>query len=129
MARRLDALQKFKAHPGYNDFLMAVIRVRNRTPDEELPAIDEGLLKEEEEKALYRVFEGVRRSGKLASAAKYSEALDGLVELTGPVNTFFDHVLVMDKDEAVKRNRLALLGEIWALVSSVADFSKLSESA
>ena len=42
-----------------------------------------------------------------------------------PIDAFFDAVMVMDKDEAVKNNRLALLKSIDALVNRVADFSKI----
>ena len=59
--------------------------------------------------------------------AQCEKATDTLLRLTEPINNFFDKVLVMDKDEAVRNNRLALLGEIWQIVSSLADFSKLDE--
>jgi glycyl-tRNA synthetase beta chain len=57
---------------------------------------------------------------------KYYEGLMTFSEITLPVNNFFDKVLVMDKDEKVKFNRLALLDRIWAIALSVADFSKLT---
>jgi glycyl-tRNA synthetase beta chain len=41
------------------------------------------------------------------------------------INNFFDKVLVMDRDENIKRNRLALLQELVQLLKSVADLSKL----
>jgi glycyl-tRNA synthetase beta chain len=43
-----------------------------------------------------------------------------------PVNNFFDKVLVMDKNEEIKQNRLALLKAIWTVALTMADFSKLS---
>jgi glycyl-tRNA synthetase beta chain len=46
--------------------------------------------------------------------------------ITSAINDFFDKVLVMDKQEEIKLNRLALLKEIWAAASQLADFSKLS---
>jgi glycyl-tRNA synthetase beta chain len=52
-------------------------------------------------------------------------AIDALKELAKPIDAFFDAVMVMDKDEAVKNNRLALLKAIDALVNRVADFSKI----
>ncbi|MFQ6078658.1 MAG: hypothetical protein ACE5NJ_05920, partial [Thermodesulfobacteriota bacterium] len=42
-----------------------------------------------------------------------------------PVNEFFNHVLVMAEKEEVRGNRLALLGEIYALFSQVADFARV----
>ena len=41
------------------------------------------------------------------------------------IDSFFDSVLVMDKDDSVRRNRLALLTRIRGLFSRVADFSKI----
>ena len=46
-------------------------------------------------------------------------------ELTVPINNFFDNVMVMDKDEQIKNNRLALLKNIDTLIKSIADFGKI----
>jgi glycyl-tRNA synthetase beta chain len=45
--------------------------------------------------------------------------------MVGPINNFFDSVLVMDEDEAIKQNRLALLQDIRDLTQGYADFSRL----
>jgi len=45
--------------------------------------------------------------------------------LVDPINAFFDNVLVMDEDESVKQNRLALLQDIRDLTRGYADFSRL----
>mgnify|MGYP000849585869 FL=1 len=52
-------------------------------------------------------------------------ALESMSRLKGFIDAFFDSVLVMDKDEAVRRNRLALLTRIRNLFSGVADFRKI----
>jgi len=57
---------------------------------------------------------------------KYHDAVRLLTSLTGPINNFFDHVLVMDKREEVKLNRLSLVNEIWETASGIANFSKIS---
>jgi glycyl-tRNA synthetase beta chain len=126
---RLDALQAFKSHSAYNDFLMAIKRVRNITPEEELSPVDGMLLKAEEEQDLMRALESAKAVEDMIAESNYAGALERLLELTGPVNNFFDKVLVMDEDMAVRGNRLALLKDIWATVSALADFSKLSEGA
>ena len=54
----------------------------------------------------------------------YAKTLELLLNLTAPINHFFDNVLVMDKQEEIKLNRLALLKDIWTLASSIADFFK-----
>ncbi len=52
--------------------------------------------------------------------------LNELADLRDPVDRFFDDVMVMADDEAVRDNRLALLGELRALFLDVADISRLS---
>jgi glycyl-tRNA synthetase beta chain len=65
-------------------------------------------------------------SEKLLTAANYREAIGLFTTLTVPINNFFDNVLVMDKREEIKQNRLSLLNDIWKTASSVADFSRIS---
>ena len=55
----------------------------------------------------------------------YDEALDILVGFKETIDNFFDKVFVMDKDEAVKTNRLALLTHIKNMFLTFADFSKI----
>ena len=55
----------------------------------------------------------------------YAVAIDELTKLAAPIDNFFDAVMVMDKDEAVKNNRLGLLKSVDNLICGVADFSKI----
>lgn len=55
----------------------------------------------------------------------YAVAIDELTKLAAPIDNFFDAVMVMDKDEAVKNNRLGLLKSVDNLICEVADFSKI----
>jgi len=124
---RLKAVEAFKEHKDYNDFLAAVKRVRNITPKEDFPAPDARLMSAEEEKKLLKAMGKAKDFGAQLKKADYDGAIEKLLTLTGPINEFFDKVLVMDKDEAVKNNRLSLLKDIWTAASQVADFSKLAE--
>ncbi len=126
---RLDTLQKFKKDKEYNDFLLAIKRVHNIIPEAELPELKTALLTEEPEKLLKENLDSVRYvlTGLLKDK-KYSDVINLFASLTGPINHFFDRILVMDKREEIKQNRLALLKEIWRTVSVLADFSKLSAS-
>ena len=82
------------------------------------------LIKEEAEIGL---FNHVERSGKnarsLFSEDRYSQGLVELASLKVPVDTFFDNVMVMDENVAVRNNRLALLNDIRKLFLEVADIS------
>lgn len=85
------------------------------------------LLAEPAEVALH---EALGKAGKavqpLLEARRYTDVLRTLAGLREPVDKFFDDVLIMADDEAIKKNRLALLGELRALFLNVADISRLS---
>ena len=53
-------------------------------------------------------------------------ALGVIATLRGPVDTFFDDVMVMTEDPRIRDNRLALLARIATLFNQFADFSKLA---
>jgi glycyl-tRNA synthetase beta chain len=79
------------------------------------------------ESALADAMDGGGRDFAAAMAiGDYQEALGVLAQLRGPIDTFFDDVLVMDPDPAVRDNRLRLLNRFVALFGSFADFSKLA---
>lgn len=124
---RLESLKKYREAAGYDTFLLAQKRITNIAPKSTVPEMDEALFTQQEEKALF--IETASRAEKVKSfTAKhlYWEAIQALQELTDPINLFFDKVLIMDKDEAVKRNRLALIETIRQLALEIADFSKLN---
>jgi glycyl-tRNA synthetase beta chain len=129
ITERLEALKSFKNTKECEGFLAAVKRVNNIIQKAVASEFRETLLVEEPERNLYERFAVVRsETASLIPARKYLEAIGLLATLTAPINSFFDNVLVMDKREEIKLNRLALLSEIWKTVSAVADFSRLSLS-
>ncbi|MEW6655281.1 MAG: glycine--tRNA ligase subunit beta [Aquificota bacterium] len=77
--------------------------------------VEENLFKEEEEKALWRSFKALEATGDLLALSSLKKTIDD----------FFDKVLVMDPDENIRRNRLALLFRIKRLFNKFADFSKV----
>ncbi len=124
--KRLNAVQGFKNDKSYSDFLTAIKRVKNIIPDTTLPALNPTLLSDEPEKKLYEKLDEIKTViERLLKEDGYYDALKALSSMTDSINNFFDHVLVMDKQEEIKLNRLALLRNIWATASSIADFSKL----
>ncbi|MDH3821037.1 MAG: DALR anticodon-binding domain-containing protein, partial [Gammaproteobacteria bacterium] len=85
------------------------------------------LLELEAEKALYNALKNSREKvAPMLEQRRYAEILNELADLRDPVDRFFDEVMVMADEDAVKDNRLALLGEIRALFLDVADISRLS---
>lgn len=127
--QRLDAIQIFKKEADYASFLLAIKRVNNIAPKDsyELKVVSQDLFGQQEEKELYGAFEAVTpQINSLLDENKYYDALKALMSLKEPINGFFDKVLVMDKDETVKQNRLSLIKSIQVLAFQIIDFSKLS---
>lgn len=124
---RLDAIQKFKEDPDYESFILAIKRVNNIASKNEAPPVNTGLFTEEEESMLYKEVESIATGiNSLVSENKYYDAIKILSSLKNPINKFFDKVLVMDKNEDIKQNRLSLIKNIQKLAFQIADFSKLS---
>ena len=91
---------------------------------------DPELFVEPAETALY---EAIKVSGDnlapLLAERNYQSALDQLAQLRGPVDAFFDTVMVNAENPAERSNRLRLLGELRALFTQVADLALLSSAA
>ncbi len=89
-------------------------------------AVDEAAFAEQVEKELYGAYQAAaeKAEGQLA-ARDYAAAIVSLSGLAAPIDAFFEGVMVMDKDEKIKNNRLGLLKLIDALVCKIADFSKI----
>ena len=125
---RIHAIAKFKGEDGYNSFLLSIKRINNIVPKTDLPAPRPDLLTDDREQILYNDIKEIRQTAdKMLLKRDYLNALRSMSSLTASINNFFDGVLVMDRREEIKLNRLALLKEIWTTASSIADFSKLAE--
>ncbi|UCE31618.1 MAG: glycine--tRNA ligase subunit beta [Burkholderiales bacterium] len=126
---RLDAVRRFRALPEAASLAAANKRIGNILKKTEIPErpIDVELLSEHAEKVLYQAMHTVGAAARHELAElRYTEALRALAALRDPVDTFFDHVMVMAEDVRVRTNRLAMLGELHALMNRVADLSKLA---
>ena len=88
--------------------------------------IDNALLEEGAEKALADALANLAEAVKpLLAERNYTDALKQLAQLQQPVDQFFDDVMVMAEDEALRNNRLALLQQLRNLFLEVADISLL----
>lgn len=126
---RIDALQAFKKEPAFNEFLVAIKRVRNIVPDTALPQVNESLFKDAAEGALWSAIKTADEAVTSSlNQGDFAVALKALSTLVPHITKFFDAVMVMDKDEAVKGNRLAILKSLWSIASRICDFSKLQEN-
>ena len=88
--------------------------------------IDASLLKEKEESVLFGLYESKKEVFySFMEKRKYDDALSVLVGFKESIDNYFDKVFVMDKDEAIKNNRLALLKKIKDMFLTYGDFSKI----
>ncbi|RUR30089.1 glycine--tRNA ligase subunit beta [Vreelandella andesensis] len=130
-ARRLRAVKAFAQREEATALAAANKRVSNILSKQEHNGsthVDQSLLQEEAEKALFNaVTASQQRVAPLFAAGDYQQALDALATLREPVDAFFDQVMVMADDSAVRHNRLALLASLQALFLEVADISQLPQ--
>jgi glycyl-tRNA synthetase beta chain len=123
--RRCEALTTARAGEAMRDLEIACARARNLGKPELGVGYDRTLMGEAEI-TLADAVEG--EEDALATAVvrhDYDGALALLADLRGPIDTFFDAVLVMDDDAALRDNRLRLLNRFVRLFDGVADFSQL----
>ncbi|MCX2830821.1 glycine--tRNA ligase subunit beta [Microbulbifer thermotolerans] len=126
---RVHAVHAFSQLPEAEALAAANKRVSNILAKFEgsVPSeVNEQLLQEDAEKALYAEVQTARTEVEpLYKAAMFAEGLAGLAGLRETVDNFFDHVMVMTDDEALRNNRLALLAQLQSLFLEVADISLL----
>jgi glycyl-tRNA synthetase beta chain len=123
---KIKALQAFRQNPEFEPISIAFKRVDNILKDFRDPQIDMSLLKDDVEIHLFSVFENIKtRVEKGIAENDFNFTLGELAKLRPPVDAFFDGVMVMDKDEKIRHNRLSLLAEISTLFHKSADFSKI----
>ena len=108
--------------------IQAFVRTGNiaRKAEDVQAAVETGLLAEQVEKDLCKAYEAASdKAEKEIAAQDYAGAIATLSQLAAPIDAFFDGVMVMDKDEKIKNNRLGLLKLVDNLICQVADFSKI----
>jgi glycyl-tRNA synthetase beta chain len=137
---RLQALHRVRseARDDFEHLAVAFKRARNIVGEAASKPVDPGLFEHEAEHELARA---LREAGHLLGAEpelgggpdvlvsrgrhKYEIELKSLAKLRQPVDRFFDDVLVMAEDPALRANRLGLLGQALSLFYRIADISKL----
>ncbi len=125
--RRIEALSEFRKAPDFDSLGIAFKRVVNIVKGQPKGEISDRFFVEPVERELYLSFIDTREKvGGKMSERNYPEALAVMKTLKEPVDKFFEHVLVMDENADLRKNRLSLLWEIRELFFRIADFSKLS---
>ena len=129
VVERLEAVQAFAALPESASLAAANKRITNILKKTEAATgeVKEELLQEDAEKKLYQAIVRVRPLVDAAFAQRdFTGTLKTLAQLRDDVDAFFNDVMVMADDLALRNNRLALLSLLHAMMNRVADISKLA---
>ena len=131
LAVRLEACAEFRQTAAAVSLAAANKRVQNilRKAEEQLPTPepDPTHFEAEPETRLYQELQLLKGEIQtLNEARRYHQSLSAMARLREPVDAFFDAVMVMADDPVVRRNRLHLLGQLAAILSSVADIAQLT---
>jgi glycyl-tRNA synthetase beta chain len=130
---RVEALSAFLGSEDGENLLIAYRRAANILKIEEkkdgrsyADAPDASRFEQDEEKALFAGLES--EAGTISNAIneeRFSDAMQALAKLRGPVDAFFDAVTVNADEADIRENRLKLLSMIRSALDGVADFSKI----
>jgi len=129
--RRIQAVLSFRALPEASALAAANKRIRNiirKSEQSPTTEVNSDLFEHDEERTLHRaIVQKGQEVTPLMEAFSYEEVLQRLATLRDPVDRFFDHVMVMAEDPAIRDNRLALLNQLAELFLGVADISRIQE--
>lgn len=129
---RIEALAALRDEADFEPLALGFKRVVNilekQAEDVDLDelSVDPSRLEDPAESALYEAYHSAREAvSHHLDERRWDAACESLIELKSSVDQFFDSVMVMADDEALKNNRLALLAELRRLFLEVADISKI----
>lgn len=108
------------------ELVQAYTRMYNLVKDVEYTGVNSDLLKEDAEKALFEAASKASEASLAAwEAGDYAAVVAVPATLVPTINQFFEDVMVMDKDEAIKANRLQLVRLAYSVMSIIGDISAL----
>lgn len=124
---RAEALTRFReASDDMEDLSVAFTRAKNLSKPELGTSADRSLMGEHEVALADALDDAEKVAGELVASRAYGALLEAFASMRGPIDAFFDNVMVMAEDTAVRENRLRLLNRFVALFADFADFSTLA---
>ena len=124
--KRASILAEFRLTPNFEEVYNALNRVLRILPTDAPETVDATLLCDDAEKQLYAcITEAELGFQQSIQERDYAKLLTQLAALQPAIDTFFDDVLVMAEEPALRTNRLALLNRIGQNIYAVADLTKL----
>lgn len=126
MYARAKALNSWIDKGELVEMLTAFNRVATLAEKAETNEVNINLMREEAEFNLYQQFQEISSNVEhLLANKEYTKALDAFASLRPAIDSMFDSVMIMDKDEAIKNNRLAILKQIYDIMLNICDLSKI----
>ena len=127
--QRIEAIIKISQQPAFKVLAASYKRIRNIIKDNRQTSVAADLFDQQAEKNLYGLFVQVSAEmEQLINNKEYVKALEVMLKMKEPVDLFFDEVMVMAEDMAVRQNRLNLLTALGDLILQIGDISKLQDS-
>ena len=124
---KIEALSEFRKEPDFNSLAIAFKRVFNIVKNQPRNSFNCERLIEPAEKLLFRNYSTIMvQVEKSLSERNYIDAILKMRGLKEPIDKYFDEVLVMDKHEEIRQNRISMLWAIRDLFFKLADFSKIN---
>ncbi len=125
---RIDAVNRARASKDFESVVVGFKRAMNILRGvSDIGEVEPSLLSEPAEEDLYRSFLDTKeRIQAHLSQRDYPAAILDMTRMKGPIDEFFDRVMVMVENGTIRNNRLALLDRIGKLFLRIADFSKLT---
>lgn len=124
--RALEAARD-NAPEVFDNLATAYARANNLRDAEAGVDFDESMLCEVEHALSCAIVQAEGRVARALEADDYAAALDELASMRKPIDLFFERIMVMDEDPAVRANRMKLLNRFVAVFANVADFGKMAK--
>lgn len=127
---RVRALEAARsgASETFDDLATAYARANNLRDADAGADFDEALLGEVEHALTCAITQAESRVAKALADDDYATALSELASLRAPIDLFFEKIMIMDEDLAVRANRMKVLNRFVAVFANVADFGKMAKS-
>lgn len=125
---KIEALEKFAKNEKFNKLVSMLKRVGNISKDHEGTVIDGNLLVADIEKELYTKSLEVSKAVEVELSNKeYTQYLETILSTEEIIDKYFESVMVMDKDENIKNNRLSQLRFISEIFNKIANLTLIEE--
>ena len=127
-AKRMHAVKLFCNSPHAATLAAANKRIRNILKSQDIADMNirTDLLKEKTEQTLLSELKRIEQNAlPKIQQHEYTSALEAMTELKEPIDSYFENIMVMDEDEAIRNNRVATLFRVNSLFTSIADISQL----